>query len=212
MKYTILAILVFVFVGCTPGTQVQTFVDPSLSKLSLETGGITVLPVGFSAASQKDVTPELRRQVTIRVTTGASRFFPSVKTIPIGDTLAILEGGNLLDAYVSATSAFEQTGILRAQTLDQITTLSKTRYALYPYLYGSSQQTTNQGLATTYSSRFGIVLWDKQLKKAVYEGTQEASVSQNVFTQIFSGGNSSIDGIYAAIDASLSKLQGLLAR
>jgi hypothetical protein len=190
--------------ACAPATLVQTFVDPSLTRSAINAGGLTILPISLGSQVKDVNLPELRRQLSQRVGQAINSFFVDAKTVPIERTLEVLEKGNLLDNYAATSTAFDQTGLLRAQTIDQITTATGTRYAVFPYLQSASQTLNSSGLfsSLTSTATFSIVLWDKVSQKSVFEGTASGGASRGLF-----GGGLIIDAIYAASDNAIAKLK-----
>jgi hypothetical protein len=190
--------------ACAPATVIQTFVDPSLTRSAIHSGGLTILPVSLGSQVKDANLPELRRQLSQRVGQAINNLFSDAKTVPIERTLEVLEKGNLLDNYAAASVAFDQTGLLRAQTLDQITTATETRYAVFPYLQSASQTVSSNGFFSSINSTatFSIVLWDKVSQKSVFEGTASGGASRGLF-----GGGLIIDAIYAASDNAIAKLK-----
>lgn len=189
--------------ACAPSTTIQSYVDPSLSRQAITEGGVTVLPVLLGINVKDANVPELRRELGKRTGESILKFFPSARVVGIEQTLNVLDSNNLLDSYTSAADAFDKTGLLRTETMNQITNHSNTRYVILPYLQNTSITVTAGFLtnATTYTATFSLVLWDRVAQKTVYEGSGKGEIIKNLFNN-----PNILDAAYLAFENAGTKL------
>lgn len=193
------------FVACVPATQVQTFVDPSFTALSVSAHGLTVMPTGLGQAVKTANLPELRRQLSQYVSESLTKNMTDVKLRPLEQTFDDLQKANLLDSYASVLTAFEQTGLLNGTRMAELAKALNSRYLLIPYLQSARSETTYAGLSTTvnHSAVFTYIVWDAENSKSVFEGSGVGYGTTTIF-----GGRNIIDTIYEAVASATAKLIG----
>lgn len=190
--------------SCAPATTVKSYVDSSLTKASLSSGGITVLPLLLGEGVKEANIPELRRELSKRTGDSIKTFFPSAKVVPLEQTLSILNNGTLLDEYNAAANIFDTTGNLKADIMNKITDASGTEYAILPYLQSAYSTTVVGGYGirtTTYTAAFSMVIWDKKQQKTVYEGSGTASITPTLLKPA-----NILDTTYKAFDNAGAKI------
>jgi hypothetical protein len=207
MKNIVILLILVAFTACTPASNnVPPFVDPSFVKRDFITQGVTILPMGL-ASNVKDLNvPELRRYAGKAIYTTLRTDIRDIVLIPFEVTLEKLQDSQLSDGWLQAQNSFEQSGILRAETMDKITTATGTRYALYPYLQSfyikedRSSLSSSISKPTYYYASFSVIIWDKKSLKAVYEGTENGTSFSSI---VVSG--SGFDAVKNALENSIKK-------
>lgn len=203
MKKIVALSALTVLVACAPATTVQTYVDPDLNRATIAQGGITVLPVLLGAAVKDANIPELRRELAKRTGDSVQNYFPTAKIVRFEQTVSTLEAEGLMDGFTSTATGFDTTGVLRSDTLTKLLDKTQTRFAILPYLQGTSAMSSGSGMYTTitYNAAFSMVIWDKNKGKVVYEGSGKGSRVAGLFSQ----GNI-LDATYTAFDNAGKKL------
>lgn len=204
MKKLIILSLGVAITACAPATTIQSYVDSSLTKASLSSGGITVLPLLLGEGVKDANIPELRRELSRRTGESIKKFFPSAKVISSDQTNAVLSSGSLLDEYNSAANVFDKTSNLKPDILNKITDATATRYVILPYLQTAYSTTTvgAYGIRNiTYTSAFSMIIWDKQQGKTVYEGSGSSSLSPTLLKRV-----NILDAAYQAFDNAGEKI------
>ena len=198
MKKLILLGLGTLITACAPATTIKSYVDSSLTKASLSSGGITVLPLLLGEDVKDANIPELRRELSRRTGESIKKFFPSAKVVSADQTSAILSKGTLLDEYNSAANVFDKTSNLKPDILNKITDASATRYIILPYLQTAYSTTTIGAYGirnTSYTAAFSMIIWDKQQGKTVYEGSGKAELYSGLLKS-----TNILDAAYEAFD------------
>jgi hypothetical protein len=193
--------------ACVPATTLQAYIEPTLTADEITAGGVVILPLGLGSAVQDANLPELRRQLSRRVGEQLEDVFLGAQVFGIDDTLVLLESGGLLDAYSEASRIFDQTGVLRAETMATIVEAAGVQFAAFPYLQSARVRESGFGFdfRRVSSAVFTIVLWDGGRRRSVFEGSGAAEVSAGIF-----GGPGIIDAVYQASDRAVQRLsQGL---
>lgn len=204
MKKLILLALGVVATSCAPATTIQSYVDSSLTKASLSSGGITVLPLLLGEDVKDANIPELRRELSRRTGESIKTFFPSAKVVGADQTSSVLSSGSLLDEYNSAANVFDKTSNLKPDILNKITDITGTRYVILPYLQTAYSTTTIGAYGirnTTYTSAFSMVIWDKKQGKTVYEGSGSATLYPTLLKPV-----NILDAAYKAFDNAGAKV------
>lgn len=202
-KLVLLSLGVFI-TSCAPATTIKSYVDSSLTKVSLSSGGITVLPLLLGEDVKDANIPELRRELSRRTGESIKNFFPSAKVTSSDQTVVILSTGTLLDEYNTAANVFDKTGNLKPDVLAKITDVSGTRYVVLPYLQTAYSTTTVGAYGirnTSYTSAFSMVIWDKQQSKTVYEGSGTATLYATLLKPL-----NIVDAAYKAFDNAGEKI------
>ncbi|GGM22621.1 hypothetical protein [Deinococcus aerophilus] len=203
MKKVVLFAPVVFLAACAPATTVKTYVDSTLTKATVTSGGITVLPLLLSTSVKDANVPELRRELAKRTGDSVQKYFPQTKIVGYEETLSALESENLMDGFTSTANTFDTTGILKSDTLVKLLAKTNTRYAILPYLQSASTLITGAGIYTSrsFNASFSMVIWDSVKGSVVYEGSGKASQIASMFKN-----NNILDTTYEAFDNAGKKL------
>jgi hypothetical protein len=203
MKNLFIIALILSLISCAPSETQGPYVDASFTKADFSSQGIAILPMGL-ASNVKDLNiPELRRYTGKTVFDSLTTNIAGVIVMPFEVTLDKLQGNQLFDSWSQAQSGYEQSGILRSETMDKITAATSTRFAIYPYLQAASAVSSRDYI--TYSAAFSFIIWDKKIQKSVYEGTSSGIAyktllrNETLFTAVQNAINSSIEKLLSNI-------------
>jgi hypothetical protein len=114
---------------------------------------------------------------------------PSIRGIPVHETVNIINGKGLSADYGELIAGFIQSGILERERLQRLGSTLNSRYVFLPGLADFNQILVDRfeiaGLKTirnrVITLRLWLQLWDTQTGQIVWESTGEANVASELF-------------------------------